>query len=92
MLLPKSLVRGGPPANVEIFLYDLENVKDSPYGPIPNATFCVEHQRSSCRGGFEAVVAARAILVSSERRFASVVIPPEAARVFCSPEPSKLYD
>ena len=52
---PKISSARRPPANVDIFVYDSENTKDSPYGPIPITTFCLEHQRGACRGGFEPV-------------------------------------
>lgn len=52
---PKISTIRRPPANVDIFVYDPETAKDSPYGPIPTVILCVDHQHSGCVGGFQAV-------------------------------------
>ena len=43
-----------PPANVDNYVCDLSTAKDSPYGPVPQAIYCLDHQRPGCHGGFQA--------------------------------------
>ncbi|KAI5121611.1 hypothetical protein M0805_001143 [Coniferiporia weirii] len=52
---PKVSTVRRPPANVDIFVYEQETAKESPYGPVPTVMFCSDHQRSGCVGGFQAV-------------------------------------
>lgn len=52
---PKVSAVRRPPANVDIFAYEKETVKDSPHGPVPTAIFCVDHQYAGCVSGFKAV-------------------------------------
>lgn len=42
-----------PPANVDNFVCDVSNAKESPYGPVPQAIYCLDHQRPGCQGGFQ---------------------------------------
>lgn len=51
---PSSVRR--PPANVGIFMYEIDSVKDTPsYGEVPTVTLCTEHAHAGCRDGFQAV-------------------------------------
>lgn len=51
---PSSVRR--PPANVGIFMYELDSVKDTPsYGEVPTVTLCTDHVHPGCRDGFQAV-------------------------------------
>lgn len=52
----KPLAMRRPPANVNIFMYDVESVKETPsFGDVPSVILCTDHAHSSCRGGFQAV-------------------------------------
>ncbi|KIJ65689.1 hypothetical protein HYDPIDRAFT_110835 [Hydnomerulius pinastri MD-312] len=45
-----------PPANVSIFVYELESVKETPsFGDVPSVILCTDHAHAGCRGGFQAV-------------------------------------
>ena len=45
-----------PPANVGLFVYEADSVKDtSAFGPVPNAICCIVHAHSGCRCGFQSV-------------------------------------
>lgn len=44
-----------PPANVDFFVYEKDTVKETPHGPVPTATFCLDHQHPGCVGGFKSV-------------------------------------
>ncbi|KAL5513234.1 RGA1 [Sanghuangporus vaninii] len=85
---PKVSTVRRPPANVDIFVYDQSTAKDSPYGPVPTAIFCLDHQRAGCIGGFQAVtrleqyafllnVALRRLAYLLKRR--GLLIPPTAS-------------
>ena len=52
---PKVSTVRRPPANADIFVYEHSTAKESPYGPVPTAIFCLDHQRAGCVGGFQAV-------------------------------------
>ncbi|KAF8449038.1 hypothetical protein L210DRAFT_1054725 [Boletus edulis BED1] len=44
------------PANVSMFLYDVESVKETPsFGDVPTLIFCNDHSHANCRSGFQAV-------------------------------------
>lgn len=44
------------PANVSIFMYDVESVKETPsFGDVPSVILCTDHAHANCRGGFQAV-------------------------------------
>ncbi|KAI9464198.1 hypothetical protein HD554DRAFT_2222214 [Boletus coccyginus] len=44
------------PANVSIFGYDVESVKETPsFGDVPSLILCTDHAHVNCRGGFQAV-------------------------------------
>lgn len=45
-----------PPANVSIFVYDVESVKETPsFGDVPSVILCTDHAHANCRGRFQAV-------------------------------------
>lgn len=45
-----------PPANVSIFVYDVESVKETPsFGDVPSLILCTVHAHANCRSGFQAV-------------------------------------
>lgn len=45
-----------PPANVGLFVYETDSVKDTTaFGPVPNVICCVDHAHNGCRGGFQSV-------------------------------------
>ncbi|KAH7914849.1 hypothetical protein BJ138DRAFT_1123196 [Hygrophoropsis aurantiaca] len=53
---PKVSTARRPPANVGIFVYDVDSVKDTPsFGEVPTVTLCTDHAHNGCRGGFQAV-------------------------------------
>ncbi|EJD07623.1 RhoGAP-domain-containing protein [Fomitiporia mediterranea MF3/22] len=52
---PKVSTVRRAPANVDIFVYEPQTAKDSPYGPVPTVIFCLDHQRAGSVGGFQAV-------------------------------------
>lgn len=52
---PKISSARRPPAEVELFVYDATAANETPYGPVPTVTLCLDHQNPHCRGGFEAV-------------------------------------
>ena len=52
----KSSAVRRPPANVGIFVYEVESVKDSPpFGDVPSVILCTDHSHSACRSGFQPV-------------------------------------
>lgn len=52
----KSSTAKRPPANVGIFVYEVESLKDiPPYGEVPSVILCTDHARSGCRNGFQPV-------------------------------------
>ncbi|THG97240.1 hypothetical protein EW026_g4717 [Hermanssonia centrifuga] len=53
---PKLSSARRPPANVRLFVYDADSVKDSPqFGPLPAVIFCTDHAHNGCRTGFQTV-------------------------------------
>ena len=45
-----------PPANVNIFVYDVESLRETPsFGDVPSVILCTDHAHASCRSGFQAV-------------------------------------
>jgi hypothetical protein len=53
---PKLSSARRPPANVKIFLYDPDSMKDTTqFGTVPTVILCVDHARNNCRNGFQAV-------------------------------------
>ncbi|TFY80882.1 hypothetical protein EWM64_g3132 [Hericium alpestre] len=53
---PKISTARRPPANVDIFRFELETVKDTAsFGAVPTVIYCNEHAHANCRGGFQAV-------------------------------------
>ncbi|KAH8111025.1 RhoGAP-domain-containing protein [Phellopilus nigrolimitatus] len=83
---PKVSTVRRPPANVDLFVYERETAQESPYGPVPTATYCLDHQHPGCVGGFQAVsrleqyafllnVALRRLSYLLKRR--GVLIPPQ---------------
>ncbi|KAF8661306.1 hypothetical protein AX16_001404 [Volvariella volvacea WC 439] len=45
-----------PPANVGIFLYDMDSKKNTTsFGEVPTVVLCNDHAHANCRGGFQAV-------------------------------------
>ena len=52
----KPLVTRRPPANVSIFVYDVDSVKETPsFGDVPSLILCTDHAHANCRNGFQAV-------------------------------------
>ncbi|KAL4073028.1 hypothetical protein V8B97DRAFT_1869469 [Scleroderma yunnanense] len=52
----KSSAVRRPPANVTIFVYEVESVKDvPPFGEVPSVILCTDHAHSGCRSGFQPV-------------------------------------
>ena len=53
---PKASTARRPPANVGVFVFEVETVKETTsFGVIPTAIFCTEHGHGGCRSGFQAV-------------------------------------
>ncbi|KAI0057251.1 RhoGAP-domain-containing protein [Artomyces pyxidatus] len=54
--LPKITTVRRPPANVDIFLYELDSIKDTAsFGAVPTVIYCSDHAHQGCRPGFQAV-------------------------------------
>ncbi|KAM6496940.1 hypothetical protein JOM56_007413 [Amanita muscaria] len=54
--LPKPSTARRPPANVGLFVYDLDSMKETTsFGEVPTVILCTAHAHSNCRGGFVAV-------------------------------------
>lgn len=54
--LSKSSAVRRPPANVGIFAYEVDSVKDvPPFGEVPSVILCSDHAHSACRSGFHPV-------------------------------------
>ncbi|KAF9221327.1 RhoGAP-domain-containing protein [Gyrodon lividus] len=52
----KSTAVRRPPANVGIFVYEVESAKETPsFGEVPSVILCTDHAHAGCRGGFQAV-------------------------------------
>ncbi|KAJ6518673.1 RhoGAP-domain-containing protein [Mycena sanguinolenta] len=53
---PKLSTVRRPPANVGLFVYDMDSRKEtSTFGDVPTVILCTEHAHAGCRGGFQAV-------------------------------------
>ncbi|TFY64383.1 hypothetical protein EVJ58_g2663 [Rhodofomes roseus] len=53
---PKLSTARRPPANVGLFVYEVDSVKEtSSFGVVPTVIFCTEHGHNGCRSGFQAV-------------------------------------
>lgn len=53
---PKLTTARRPPANVGLFVYDLDSMRDTAsFGSIPTVILCTDHAHTACRGGFKAV-------------------------------------
>ncbi|KAL0067181.1 Rho-type GTPase activating protein Rga1 [Marasmius tenuissimus] len=53
---PKLTTARRPPANVSMFLYEADSVKEtSSFGMVPTVILCTEHAHAGCKGGFKAV-------------------------------------
>ncbi|KAJ7155522.1 LIM domain-containing protein [Mycena crocata] len=54
--LPKLSTARRPPANVALFVYEVDSRKDtSSFGEVPTVILCTDHAHAGCRGGFQAV-------------------------------------
>ncbi|GJE90959.1 RhoGAP-domain-containing protein [Phanerochaete sordida] len=53
---PKLSSARRPPANVKVFAYDPDSMKDTQqFGPVPTVIFCTDHAHPNCRASFQAV-------------------------------------
>ena len=53
---PRITTARRPPANVDLFAYQLDSVVDTQsFGAVPTTIYCTDHARQGCRGGFQAV-------------------------------------
>ncbi|KAI0255980.1 hypothetical protein BJV78DRAFT_1118912 [Lactifluus subvellereus] len=53
---PKITSARRPPANVDLFAYELDSIVDTQsFGAVPTAIYCTDHAHQGCRGGFQAV-------------------------------------
>jgi hypothetical protein len=53
---PRITTARRPPANVDIFAYELDSIVDTQsFGPVPTVIYCTDHVHQACRGGFQAV-------------------------------------
>ncbi|KAI0272572.1 hypothetical protein BC834DRAFT_353587 [Gloeopeniophorella convolvens] len=53
---PKITTARRPPANVDIFTYELDSVVDTQsFGVVPTGVLCTDHAHQGCRSGFQAV-------------------------------------
>ncbi|KAF7308625.1 LIM-domain-containing protein [Mycena chlorophos] len=53
---PKPSTARRPPANVGLFVYEIESRKDTQFfGEVPTVILCTEHAHAGCRGGFQPV-------------------------------------
>ncbi|KII87444.1 hypothetical protein PLICRDRAFT_113200 [Plicaturopsis crispa FD-325 SS-3] len=53
---PKLSTVRRPPANVGLFVYEVDSTKDTPsFGDVPTVILCTEHGHAGCRSGFQAV-------------------------------------
>ncbi|KAJ7115852.1 hypothetical protein C8R44DRAFT_628418 [Mycena epipterygia] len=54
--LPKLSTARRPPANVSLFVYEVDSRKDtSSFGEVPTVILCTDHAHAGCRAGFQAV-------------------------------------
>ncbi|KAK2463687.1 hypothetical protein APHAL10511_004438 [Amanita phalloides] len=52
----KSSTMRRPPANVGLFTYDVDSMKETTsFGEVPTIVFCTSHAHTNCRSGFVAV-------------------------------------
>jgi hypothetical protein len=50
---PKLSTARRPPANVGLFVYEIESMKETPsFGEVPTVIMCTDHAHARCRGGF----------------------------------------
>jgi len=53
---PKLSTARRPPANVALFVYEVDSTKDTPsFGDIPTVILCTDHGHQGCRAGFQSV-------------------------------------
>lgn len=53
---PRITTARRPPANVDIFVYQVDSVVDTQsFGAVPTTIYCTEHAHQGCRSGFQAV-------------------------------------
>lgn len=53
---PKLSTARRPPANVQLFVYEVDTKKDTPsFGEVPTVIFCTDHGHQGCRSGFQSV-------------------------------------
>lgn len=53
---PKLSTARRPPANVGLFVYDPETMKETPsFGDVPMMLYCTDHAHQGCRAGFQSV-------------------------------------
>ncbi|KAH9032333.1 RhoGAP-domain-containing protein [Lactarius hengduanensis] len=53
---PRITTARRPPANVDIFAYQLDSVVDTQsFGAVPTTIYCTDHAHQGCRPGFQAV-------------------------------------
>lgn len=52
---PKLSTARKPPANVGLFVYEVDPRKDMSFGEVPSVILCTEHAHPGCRSGFQAV-------------------------------------
>jgi hypothetical protein len=53
---PRITTARRPPANVDIFAYELDSIVDTQsFGPVPTVIYCTDHVHQACRSGFQAV-------------------------------------
>jgi hypothetical protein len=54
--LPKLSTSRRPPANVGMFVYDVNSkTETTSFGDLPTVILCIDHAHEICRGGFQAV-------------------------------------
>lgn len=53
---PRITTARRPPANVDLFAYQMDSVVDTQsFGAVPTTIYCTDHAHQGCRGGFQAV-------------------------------------
>ncbi|KAL6304596.1 hypothetical protein BKA93DRAFT_269479 [Sparassis latifolia] len=53
---PKLSTARRPPANVSMFVYEVDTMKDTTsFGTVPTVIFCTDHGHGGCRSGFQTV-------------------------------------
>ena len=54
--VPKLSTARRPPANVALFVYEVDSAKDTTsFGDVPTVMFCTDHSHQGCRAGFQSV-------------------------------------